>query len=529
MASIRFQCLRGALEGQTFEFYSRVVLGRDRGCDLTIEDATCSRSHAVIETLVDRYEITDVGSRNGVRVNGERVMDASLHYGDQFQIGRNLFIFLSELFGKVESKNAFPYDVETLDVEAVEQRHTTDLYEDIEELRAEQELDTNESLEPQGRRKDFTFLYGLSRELSGMLETDAIIETVTHRVFDRLARAERVSCFLFESDPPSLKEVRVHARIPVSNAPVSRTILDHVQRERLGIRCEDALGFARSQSICTSRLRSFMCIPLIARKTLLGIVYVDSLSRRCAFSRSDFELLTLVGNLFASTLANALAYVQSQKAHLDTVRSLGNALEAKDSYTRGHSERVATYAVGIGKHLGLSFERVQYLRLAAELHDIGKIAMKDSLLGKEGRLTQEEFEQTREHPAAGIEILRPIEFLQPVLPFILHHHERYDGSGYPDGLKGEEIPLEARIINLADAFDAMTTQRAYNKPIDLEEAIARCKREEGVSFDPNCVRALLSHLREAELTSSTMSLRSDAPLQALLFSVDLQQQEEAAK
>ena len=184
------------------------------------------------------------------------------------------------------------------------------------------------------------------------------------------------------------------------------------------------------------------------------------------------------------------SYEDLQVSFYDAVRSLSNALEAKDEYTRGHSDRVAYLAVGIARELGLEPERIEMLRIAAQLHDIGKIAICETIIGKNGRLSDKEFEAIKQHPQLGVEILKPIQFLKPALPFILHHHERYNGGGYPHGLKGEEIPLEARILNLADTFDAMTSQRSYNTPKTFPEALERCKKEAGVSFDVSCVKAL---------------------------------------
>jgi len=144
----------------------------------------------------------------------------------------------------------------------------------------------------------------------------------------------------------------------------------------------------------------------------------------------------------------------------------------------------------------LAPDRVRRLRTAAELHDIGKIAIDESIISKNGKLTDEEFEIIKRHPKLGVKILQPITFLQPILPFIRHHHERYNGKGYPDGLAGEAIPLEARILNLADAFDAMTTQRPYNDPKTFAEAIEQCRSEAGISFDAACVEAFAGYIEQ---------------------------------
>ena len=517
MTNIRFQCLQGSVEGESFEFEGTVVLGRDLTCGVALQDPCCSRKHALIERLADRYRIRDLGSRNGVSVNGEKIEESTLCYGDRFMVGRNLFVFLSEALprGPEDRDDASGlHDIETIDVHQVERRLTVDLNDAADSLLVDSQLVP--SAEPEIRpldseqlRKELVFLCQLSKELNGTLEIDVIIETVTRSVMEKFDNADRVSFFFFEaSQPPALEEVKSLCRSGEYANPVSRTILKRIERERVGILCESFPDFGDTASDRTLDLCSFMCLPLVVRTRLLGAVYVENNSGTHAFSRADFELLTLVANHSAAALSSALTFDQSQAAYLETVKSLGNALDAKDSYTRGHSERVANYAVGIGQELGFDSERLRNLRIAAKLHDIGKIAIKDALIGKDGRLTSTEFEEIKKHPELGIEILRPIRFLWPILPFILHHHERYNGRGYPDGLKGEEIPLEARIINLADALDAMTTQRSYNQPISIEEALERCKREAGVSFDPMCVPAMLRYFHDKMSPTTTVTIEA---------------------
>ncbi|RMG58223.1 MAG: response regulator [Deltaproteobacteria bacterium] len=176
--------------------------------------------------------------------------------------------------------------------------------------------------------------------------------------------------------------------------------------------------------------------------------------------------------------------------YLRSVQSLVKALEAKDEYTRGHSERVTFYSVEISKRLGGAVD-VERVRTAGVLHDLGKIGVPESILNKPSRLTDDEFEVVKKHPLLGVKILEPIEFLRGVFPIILHHHERFDGRGYPSGLKGEKIPLEARVIAVADTFDAMTSTRAYRKALSAEEAIAEIKRCSGTQFDPDIARLFI--------------------------------------
>jgi HD-GYP domain-containing protein (c-di-GMP phosphodiesterase class II) len=174
---------------------------------------------------------------------------------------------------------------------------------------------------------------------------------------------------------------------------------------------------------------------------------------------------------------------------MSVIVSLTMALEAKDPYTEGHSVRVAAYSEAIGKQLGLPSATLDMIHRSCLLHDIGKIAVDETILAKKGRLNQLEREKMDMHVLIGEDILRPIALLHPLLPGVRHHHERYDGSGYPDGLKGEDIPIEARIMAVADAFDAMTSSRPYRQQIGEEEALSELRHAAGTQFDPRVVAA----------------------------------------
>ncbi|MGB2875519.1 MAG: HD-GYP domain-containing protein [Gaiellaceae bacterium] len=181
---------------------------------------------------------------------------------------------------------------------------------------------------------------------------------------------------------------------------------------------------------------------------------------------------------------------------------LSRAIEARDPYTRGHSARVTALAEAIARRLGWDEERLALLQVGGPLHDIGKLGVSDEVLGKEGRLDAREMAEIREHPKLGAKILFRLSAFRPALPYILYHHERWDGSGYPTGRAGEEIPLEARVLAVADAFDAMTSDRPYRRALRRDEALAEVERCSGTQFDPDIVRIFLQLFDEAEELSA---------------------------
>lgn len=183
-----------------------------------------------------------------------------------------------------------------------------------------------------------------------------------------------------------------------------------------------------------------------------------------------------------------------QNLFFELIYSLAFALEAKDAYTRGHAERVSKYSELIGRKMNLDEKQLEDLKLSALFHDIGKIGVQLSILHKDSRLDEEEFDVIKNHPIAGAEIIKPIKMFSHLAPYIAHHHENWNGSGYPDGMKGEEIPLYARVITVADAFDALITERPYKKGMPMEKAFSILQEESGKKFDPDIVKIFIGEV-----------------------------------
>jgi putative nucleotidyltransferase with HDIG domain len=202
------------------------------------------------------------------------------------------------------------------------------------------------------------------------------------------------------------------------------------------------------------------------------------------------EILSIFASQVALALQESRYYEDIHLNYFNTIHTLALALESRDVYSRGHTERVTKYAIQIGRALEVSNQELEILRYAAQVHDIGKISIPDYILNKPGRLTPDERAVIELHPVKGAEVLEPLEFLKPAIPIVRHHHERYDGTGYPDGLEKERIPLMSRILACADAFDAMTSQRPYRRRrLTIREALEEIKNNSGSQFDPK-----ISHL-----------------------------------
>lgn len=203
---------------------------------------------------------------------------------------------------------------------------------------------------------------------------------------------------------------------------------------------------------------------------------------------------------------------QINQAYLDTLNLLSNLVEGRDPYTAGHTWRVSRYAVAMARQLGWDQKKLSAIELGALFHDLGKIGTEDQILRKAGPLLEEEFKQIKIHPVEGRRLLQGIEMLRPAILAIYSHHERYDGSGYPEGLRGKAIPAEGQLVAVADVFDALTSNRPYRRPGKAEEALSYLESQRGILFDPEMVDALRSAWREGALEKTVLHSEGHIPL-----------------
>ena len=255
--------------------------------------------------------------------------------------------------------------------------------------------------------------------------------------------------------------------------------------------------------------RSVVLVPIFTRERLLWIVVLFHPKHPDEHEPDELNLVAAIAGQAAVALENASLYEDLEMSYFSTVKALARAIEVKDPYTHGHSERVTEYAMAIARQLGLSERDKKNIKYAAALHDIGKIGIARRVLDKPGALTEEEFTHIKTHPQLGESIMEPVGFLKSPREIILHHHERYDGAGYPDGLEGEGIDTGSRILAVADAFEAMMSDRPYREALPLEEAVAELEKNSGSQFDPDVVIAFLEVLRQGNLSRSSRPSRLD--------------------
>ncbi len=481
------------------------TIGRDKGNTLQIRNSAVSRFHAVLTDRGGDHYVEDLGSTNGTFLNGKRVKKAKISPGDKITIAS--VDVLVEAGALPFRDRRGPLDL-AVSVESplprekpISVKHQTENVA-IEDLFAGSRAD-----DPTRSYKLLQVLYKADRIARDIDDFGQMLEDLMDLILE-VVPASRGYIFLVERDTDAL--VPYVRRAPGAVARdtelvVSRTILNAAVARRESVLCDDALvdeRFVHSQSICDLKVRSAMCAPLVNRGKVLGVIYVDSTDRSNLYTKDDLALLSAMALKAGTSLDNARLYDDLRNLFYNTVETLIRAIQARDRYTSGHSARVSRYALLVADKLGFGTKEKRELYLASMLHDIGKIGIPDELLNREGKLTADQMRRIRNHVKVGASMLKALGEMHPIVPLILHHHEAWDGSGYPDGLEGEQIPLMSRILAVADTYDAMTSDRPYRKAVSVGETLDEIKRCSGQSFDPRVVEAFLEVMEEQGIAVS---------------------------
>jgi HD-GYP domain-containing protein (c-di-GMP phosphodiesterase class II) len=351
------------------------------------------------------------------------------------------------------------------------------------------------------RLKTLMPLYESSKTFHQEMSLDRLTKNVIEQV-GKSVTADQVAILLATNghrngsagEQPSF---RTEAAFPTGEivTPANTELLDWVAQTREPLMVTEG-GVTNLPPELTGipRAGTVLYLPLVPNGTLVGILRVKKSGADARFSDAEVEVLSIHASQAAIAIHNALLLRDVENGYLDALAALANALEARDTETRGHTERLSNNSILIAKQMHLGADDVESARVGALLHDIGKIGVPDAILKKAGKLTPEEYTLIQQHPIIGDKILAPIPQLQKARAVVLGHHERFDGTGYPFGLAGLDIPLPARIVTVADAFDAVTETRVYHPGESVVRALEELQRGRGTHFDPEVVDAFFEVL-----------------------------------
>jgi response regulator RpfG family c-di-GMP phosphodiesterase len=247
-----------------------------------------------------------------------------------------------------------------------------------------------------------------------------------------------------------------------------------------------------------SGIQAYVAFPLKTPSHTIGVLNLVRTTGGDPFSNLDLELINVLASQASISIENVRLYQNIRDNYLKTIRAFALAVEAKDVYTHGHSENVMKFTVMIATHLNLPSHEIEHFKYAGLLHDIGKIGVSERILSKPGKLTPQEFDEIKKHPELGSKIIADVPFLKPLVPLVLSHHEYYGGGGYPHGISGNEIPFGARILTVADSFEAMTSDRPYRKAMPQDVGLSILETQRGIQFDPDIVDAFKAAMRTSE-------------------------------
>lgn len=495
------------------------TIGRMADNDLEIDYMGVSRYHAQIERIDGNFFIQDLGSRFGTFVNHQMVKKHQLVHDDRINLGHLKEVEVVFVHGDKNAEPASTGQVTTLSNNLPFSKETF------------------------GK---LSLLLEVSRSTQLTLNLKEILDEIVSSVMN-LTNADR-GYILLKDDRGDLafKVSRLSRGLEQDQLPpdISWGVVNKVMetgKSQVTGDVQSDYELKKHDSIMTLRLQSIMCIPLIrthilddssessARsfkevRDIIGVIYVDSRGSNKIYNLDDVRILETLAGHASVAISNARLFQQEKnksrqlsRIYVDTVRVLANSVEARDLYTRGHTERVAAMSVILAQEMNWTADQIYYLKIGAYLHDIGKIGVPDAILNKRASLTVEEYAIMKQHPQIGEKIIKGIDFLEPVIPYLLYHQERFNGSGYPYGLSGEKIPIEGRLLAVPDVFDAITSNRPYRGPMPYDFALEEILKSQGILFDPGIVGLFKQCFLDGKILELLKVMKNDEAIEFTRF------------
>jgi putative nucleotidyltransferase with HDIG domain len=478
--------------------------GRLASLEIVLDDSSVSRRHAEVRFADGGWFVRDLESTNGTYVNGVRVgpKEQPLRARDIVQFGKVAVI--------VEPDEATPDGPPS-------NQHVVAAVPSSYDVGLDRIAFTRDQLPRAGDQ--LRALLRAGHHAAHTQNEDQLLDNILNDAVSVLD-AQRGAIVLAEGDGPE-PQFKLRALAVGHGEPAGRFHYSKKLTHRVFAKGESVLYGTLTQddelqvteSMHAGAMTSVLCVLLRTPRRRLGVLHLDRGLLQNPFSEDDLFLADALAAHVSAAIESAQLFRKQKEFFLKTITILAQAVELRDDYTGGHTRRVTRYATLLARQLDLPDDQLELVKLGTPLHDIGKIGIDDAILRKPGRLTAAEFAAMQEHTTKGAEILSTIAELKPIIPIVRNHHERWDGTGYPDRLGGQEIPLLARIVAVADAFDAMTSDRPYHdgrKGKPAKAAFAEVEKQAGRQFDPACASAFLA-IRESILQVMKEELPSSDP------------------
>ena len=484
------------------------VIGRNSEATLQVHDSAMSRLHCRLEYVGGKLILTDLNSSNGTFVNGQRISGPTeLVQGTLFTIGDHSFRIN---FSPDSVRLPAPTSVDTVQVH--DDGGADDFDNNSAMIAKKVDVSRGPLLGHEINGLDFRTAERLNtvctfaNKVFAATDEKAILEEATRAAL-RISGARQCAAVLLHQSSNLLNPVCCYnsdGDCTAGGLNISSTVVRHVIHSGESVITANASAderFALGMSIALNSISSVICVPLAGQEGVIGAFYADNRAGDPPFEEQDMKIMAAVAHQAAVAVERSRLEQDLEHLFFGSVHALAASIEAKDRYTKGHSERVTCYALLLADALGVEKQERTTVELAGLLHDVGKIAVPESVLRSPNRLTDEEFRLIKLHPVQGAEIiskmpeLSRLTSIRKVAEAAKHHHERYDGTGYPDGLVGKKIPLVSRILAIADTFDAITSTRTYRPGQSPEKAIEILLEGAGTQFDPQ-MPSLFAELSE---------------------------------
>jgi HD-GYP domain-containing protein (c-di-GMP phosphodiesterase class II) len=505
---IRVRGISSETRDGVWESSTRLRIGRLETLEIVIDDSSVSRSHAEVFSTPRGWRIRDLKSTNGTFLNGKRLgaADWEVRPHDVLKCGNVTFVV--DAVTNPADTNTEQVDGTGLVVEATARPSWEQAIRGLT-------FERSRSLRP---GEQLVALLRAGHHLCHIDDEEILLHSILNDAVGALD-AQRGAIVL--ADGPT-QGLRLRALATSDGQVGSRAAFSQSLAQKAFGRGESILygctyedpELAMAQSIADGAMASVLCVLLRTPRKRLGVLHLDRGLMQKPFTKQELHLADALAASVSAGIESAQLLKQQREFFLNTITILAQAIDLRDDYTGGHTARVTKYSEMLARQLKLATQELKWIRFGTPLHDIGKIGIDDAILRKPGPLTPEEFRVMQTHTVKGAAILGTLPDLAPIMPIVRNHHERWDGRGYPDNLAGQSIPLYARIVAVADTFDAMTSDRPYRKAMEPSVAFAEIEKQSAKQFDPDCAKAFLAIqdrvVDSMQVDMTTIMDRSDA-------------------